>query len=74
MINNELLKILICPLTHEPLFLKDNKLVNKKWGIKYPIRNGIPLLLIEQAELHENADTIEEIKAKLSANNIYVKV
>ena len=49
MIDKELLDILICPVTGDKLRLEDDKLVNVKWGLKYPIRDGIPVMLVEEA-------------------------
>ena len=66
MIDSELLSILACPLTHEPLRLEGDKLVNEKWGIKYPIRDGIPVLLIDHAELREGISNIGELRAGIA--------
>ena len=67
MIDNDLLEILICPLTNDPLRLEGDKLVNEKWGVKYPIRYGIPVLLIDQAELPEGIGSIGELKDKIAS-------
>jgi uncharacterized protein YbaR (Trm112 family) len=40
-----LLKILACPVCRGELKLKEEKLVCRKCGKSYPIRNGIPILL-----------------------------
>lgn len=52
MINEELLKILACPKCKGEVELKDGKIVckNKACGLKYPIRDGIPVMLIDEAE------------------------
>ena len=50
MIDEKLLDMLICPLTHDKLRLEGDKLVNVNWPIKYPIRDGIPVMLIEEGE------------------------
>jgi len=67
MIDKELLDILVCPLTHDPLRLEGDKLVNTKWGLKYPIENDIPVLLIERAELPEGVDSLEQLQARIDA-------
>jgi len=69
MIDKELLDMMVCPLTHDKLRLEGDKLVNVKWGLKYPIRDGIPIMLIEQAELPESVESLEELKAKIEARN-----
>jgi uncharacterized protein YbaR (Trm112 family) len=50
MISKDLLEILCCPITKQPLFESDaNTLVTADKKIAYPIRNGIPVLLAEEA-------------------------
>jgi len=53
MIDEELLKILACPLCKTDVILKENKLVCTKCKRKYPIKDGIPIMLIEEAEIEE---------------------
>ena len=48
--DQELLKILACPACKASVELKENKIVCTKCGRKYPIRDGIPVMLIEDAE------------------------
>ena len=64
MIDKELLEILSCPACKGDVELKDDKLENnglasngqshkivcKKCGNKYPVREGIPIMLIDEAE------------------------
>ena len=51
MVDERLLKILACPLCKEKVELKGEKLVCVKCGRGYPIRDGIPIMLVEEAEL-----------------------
>ncbi|MDR2781298.1 MAG: hypothetical protein LBB21_02460 [Holosporaceae bacterium] len=44
LIDENLLKILICPKSGVKLHLKDNRLVCEDLCISYPIENGIPLI------------------------------
>ena len=48
----ELLEILVCPKTKQKLEYNSqtNQLVSVKAGLSYPVRNGIPILLIEEAQ------------------------
>lgn len=48
--DEELLKILACPACKADVELKENKIVCTKCGRRYPIRDGIPVMLIEEAE------------------------
>jgi len=51
-ISNELLKILACPKCKTPVTFDGTsiKCTNKSCGLVYPVRNGIPVMLIEEAE------------------------
>ena len=50
MIDDKLLAILACPACQGDVQLKDNKVICLKCGRKYPIKNGIPVLLVDEAE------------------------
>ncbi len=49
MINQKLLEILVCPKTHSSLVLHGDELISKEAKLAYPIRDGIPIMLIEEA-------------------------
>ena len=51
MIDKELLQILACPACKADVELKDEKIICVKCGRKYPIRNGIPIMLVDEAEV-----------------------
>jgi uncharacterized protein YbaR (Trm112 family) len=50
-IDPKLLAILVCPMTRTPLRLDPaaQELVSDRAGLAYPIRDGVPILLIEAA-------------------------
>ena len=50
MIDAKLLEILACPACLGDVVLKDGKIVCTKCGRKYPIKDGIPVMLADQAE------------------------
>jgi len=50
MIDKELLEILACPQCKAAVEVKDRKVVCPKCGRKYPIKDGIPVMLVEEAE------------------------
>jgi uncharacterized protein len=50
MIDKELLEILACPDCKGPVEYKDNRIICKKCGKKYPVRDGIPIMMIDEAE------------------------
>jgi uncharacterized protein len=60
----DLLKILVCPLTRSPLRQEGNELVAQVGGLRYPITNGIPVLLVEEAKLPEGIASLDEFKQK----------
>ena len=59
-ISDELLKILVCPEDKGPLELVDDGkfLLNPRNGYKYPIRNGIPVMLIEEGKKYQDASYV----------------
>ncbi len=51
-IDPELLEILACPACKSPVEFKAEKIVCTKpsCGLKFPVRDGIPVMLIDEAE------------------------
>ena len=50
-VDPRLLEILVCPVTKGPLRLDREKaeLISDKAGLAYPIRDGIPIMLPDEA-------------------------
>ena len=50
-IDPKLLEILVCPLTKSALEYDrgTQELISKKANLAYPIKNGIPVMLVEEA-------------------------
>lgn len=50
-VDPRLLEILVCPVTKETLVYDRaaNELISKAAGLAYPIRDGIPIMLPEEA-------------------------
>jgi len=65
-IDPELLKILICPLTRSPLKQEGEELVAAVGGLRYPIREGIPVLLVDEAKLPQGVASLNEFKKKFA--------
>ncbi|MFH1023821.1 MAG: Trm112 family protein [Planctomycetota bacterium] len=53
MIDKELLDILACPLCKTEVKMEGDRLVCVSCGRRYPIRDDIPVMLIDEAELPE---------------------
>jgi uncharacterized protein YbaR (Trm112 family) len=51
MLDPRLLEVLVCPLTHGPLDYDRAKgeLISKKARLAYPIRDGVPVMLADEA-------------------------
>ena len=54
-VDPRLLEILVCPLTKGPLTYdrENNELISPKAGLAYPIRDGIPIMLADEARVIE---------------------
>lgn len=50
MIDKELIDVLACPVCQGDVELKVKKIVCRKCGKKYPIKGGIPVMLIDEAK------------------------
>lgn len=50
-VDPKLLEILVCPLTKSPLRYdaQANELISDKAKLAYPIRDGIPIMLVDEA-------------------------
>jgi uncharacterized protein YbaR (Trm112 family) len=60
----QLLEILRCPLTRSKLRLEGNWLIAEEGGLRYPIRDGIPVMLMEEAQLPPGVTSLDEIREK----------
>ncbi len=56
MIDPNLLDILVCPVSKAPLIFdeRNNELKCKASGLAYPVRDGIPVMLEEEARTMED--------------------
>ena len=50
-IDPKLLEILVCPVTKGPLDYdrEAQELISKQAGVAFPIRDGIPIMLVDEA-------------------------
>jgi uncharacterized protein YbaR (Trm112 family) len=66
-VDPKLLDILVCPLTKATLRYNRERqeLVSEQAGLAYPIRDGIPIMLVDEARtLGEDEVIPESVKAK----------
>lgn len=61
-IGEELLSILVCPLTRSELKQEGDELVSDVGGLRYPIRQGIPILLVNEAKLPDGVASLDDFK------------
>ncbi|MFA6321301.1 MAG: Trm112 family protein [Candidatus Omnitrophota bacterium] len=50
MIDENLMNILVCPVCKEKLDYRNEKMICSKCKKAYPVKSGIPVMLIEEAE------------------------
>lgn len=57
-----LLDLLICPLTKGPLRYDRvrNELISEQAGLAYPVRDGIPVMLVDDARQLDDSDRIPD--------------
>ena len=65
-IDPELLSILRCPLTRSKLSQRGDFLIAEVGGLAYPVRDGIPVMLIEEAKLPAGIASLDEFKQKFA--------
>jgi uncharacterized protein YbaR (Trm112 family) len=55
-LNPDLLAVLVCPVTRTRLVYDEatQELVSEAAGLAYPIRNGTPVMLVEEARALES--------------------
>ncbi|MEE9487525.1 MAG: Trm112 family protein [Candidatus Bathyanammoxibius sp.] len=53
MIDKEFLDILACPVCKTDVKLEQDKIVCANCGRRYPIKDDIPIMLVDEAELPE---------------------
>ena len=53
LIDTKMLELLVCPQTKAALqyIEEDQELVSMKAGLAYPVRDGVPILLISEARV-----------------------
>ena len=67
MVEERLLKILRCPLGKAELREEKDSLVCEKCGLRYPIRDGIPVMLVHEATLPAGVKDVEELPCQKEA-------
>ena len=63
-IDPELLDLLRCPLTGSRLRPEGDFLVAEVGGLAYPVRDGFPVMLMEEARLPAGVASLDVLKAQ----------
>jgi uncharacterized protein YbaR (Trm112 family) len=66
-VDADLLEILRCPVTRSRLRQEGDWLVSEAGGLSYPVREGIPVMLPEEAKLPAGIATLEQFKREFGA-------
>ena len=64
MIDTELLELLRCPLTGSRLRPEGEWLIADEGGLAYPIRDGFPVMLVEEAKLPAGTGSLDELRVR----------
>ena len=62
MVNEELLKLLVCPMGKAPLRYEGDYLICSRCGPRFAIKDDIPNMLIEEAELPPGCASLKELE------------
>ena len=64
-VDPELLDMLRCPLTRSRLRQEGEWLVAEVGGLAYPVREGLPVMLVEEAKLPPGVASLADLKSNL---------
>jgi len=62
MVSEELLSLLVCPMGKAPLRKEGDSLVCSKCGTRFAIKDDIPNMLIEEAELPPGCASLSDLE------------
>jgi uncharacterized protein len=70
MISKDFLDILRCPLdpSHSKLVSAGDDLLCERCALCFPIRDGFPIMIIEQAQLPKGVDSIAQLPCQREGN------
>jgi uncharacterized protein len=63
-LDEQIVEILRCPVTGSRLRVESGWLIAETGGLRYPIREGIPVLLAEEAKLPPGVESLEAFRAR----------
>ena len=63
-IDPQLLELLRCPLTGSRLRPEGDFLIAEVGGLAYPVRDGFPVMLVEEARLPAGVESLDALRAR----------
>ena len=66
-VDTELLEILRCPVTRSRLRQDGDWLIAEVGELAFPVKDGIPVMLAEEARLPAGINTLDEFRRKYAA-------
>ena len=69
MISPELLEILRCPMdpSHTRLSLHEDNLICQRCALKFKIKDGFPVMVVEEAELPPGCESLDQLPCQREA-------
>jgi uncharacterized protein YbaR (Trm112 family) len=61
---SDLLEVLRCPLTGSRLRPEGDFLIAEEGGLAYPVRDGFPVMLVEEARLPAGVESLDALRAR----------
>ena len=68
MVSEDLLALLVCPMGKAPLRREGNTLICNRCGPRFEIKDDIPNMLIEEAELPPGCASIKDLECVQSGD------
>ncbi|MBI1372627.1 MAG: Trm112 family protein [Phycisphaera sp.] len=65
--DDALLDVLVCPVTRSALRREGDVLVGEAGGLRYPIRDGLAVLLPGEAALPDGVESLEAFRERFGA-------
>lgn len=69
MIEERLMEILRCPLGKSKLRQENDALVCERCGVSFPVREGIPVMLVHEATLPEGIKSTDQLPCQKEGKN-----
>jgi len=62
---SDIINDIVCPIGKKELYMEGDFLICNNCRVKFPVKDGIPVLIIEEAILPEGITSVNELKCKM---------